>query len=114
MSATADTRPDALFIGDEHFASDVAAALIELGIAIPRDLQVVAHCEFPARDRSPLPFQRIGFDVREVLGAALAVLRTAIGHADGITPDSVSVQPVWEEQVAVVPAPEIGHGMDGF
>jgi DNA-binding LacI/PurR family transcriptional regulator/DNA-binding transcriptional regulator YhcF (GntR family) len=114
MSGAVNTRPDALFIGDERFASDVAAALIELGIAIPRDLHVVAQCEFPARDRSPLPFHRIGFDVREVLGAALGVLRTATGNREETAPDSVAVQPVWEDQVAVVPKVETGQGMDGF
>jgi DNA-binding LacI/PurR family transcriptional regulator len=49
--------------------------LLENGVAVPGDLQVVSHCNFPATGRLRLPIQRIGVDIRDLLAQAVASLR---------------------------------------
>lgn len=60
-------RPDALFVMDDHLVEFAAAGLIDAGVRIPEDLDVVAHSNFPWPAPSMVPMRRIGFDVRTVL-----------------------------------------------
>lgn len=74
MNPGAGARPDAMFIVDDNLAEGAAMGLVDSNIRVPHDLEVVAHCNFPWLAPSVLPFQRVGFDTRKLLDAAVNVI----------------------------------------
>lgn len=67
-------RPDALIISDDNLLEFATAGLLAAGIVVPRDLEVVAHCNFPYPTPSGVPVTRLGFDTRKVLAACLELI----------------------------------------
>jgi hypothetical protein len=73
-----------------------SAGLISANVVIPRDLDVVAHCNFPWPAPSVLPVHRLGYDIDEVLHTYLAILEK---KRDGErVPPEVQVRAVTEDQ----------------
>lgn len=60
-------RPDVLLVADEHFADDAVAGLIHNGITPGRDMDVIAHCSYPAPGRALPGVRRLGFDTRQLM-----------------------------------------------
>lgn len=67
MHAGQAERPDALLIADDNLVEYASAGLLSAGISVPRELEVVAHCNFPWPAPSVLSFMRLGFDIVTVL-----------------------------------------------
>jgi DNA-binding LacI/PurR family transcriptional regulator len=67
-------RPDGLIISDDNLVEYATAGLIDAGVKVPQDLDVVAHCNFPWPTPSVLPVQRLGYDARECLRICLDLL----------------------------------------
>jgi DNA-binding LacI/PurR family transcriptional regulator len=81
MHAGQDERPDGLIITDDNMLEPVTDGLIDAGVRVPDDLEIVAHCNFPWPTPSALPVCRLGFDASQVLAACLrAVDRQLAGH----------------------------------
>lgn len=66
-----DPCPDALIVGDDSLLDAATAGLINAGVRIPRDVEVVAHCNFPLTAGNIVPVTRVGFDIRRVLNACI-------------------------------------------
>jgi hypothetical protein len=97
MAAAPGDRPDALLVSDDNLVEHVTAGLVAAGVAVPGDLEVVAHCNFPWAVPSVLPMRRLGFDAREVLRACVdAIDRQRHG---GPTRERVEVAARFEEEV---------------
>src|SRR4029077_12261687 len=47
MHAGQDERPDALYIADDNFLEHASIGLINAGVRVPKDVEVIAHCNFP-------------------------------------------------------------------
>ncbi|MDX2227551.1 MAG: GntR family transcriptional regulator [Verrucomicrobiae bacterium] len=75
MMPPARQRPDALFITDDTLVDEALAGLLESGLKIPSDLEVVAHCNFPVPGRSLLPVVRLGYDIPAAFHSCLELLR---------------------------------------
>ena len=60
-------RPDGLFILDDNLIEDTTAGIVQAGITDPRELKVVAHCNFPWPAPSHFALNRVGFDIRDTL-----------------------------------------------
>ena len=60
-------RPDCLFIADDNLVEHVTLGLLDAGVRVPDDLEVVAHANFPWATPSAMPIKRIGFDIRHVM-----------------------------------------------
>ncbi|MFW6039364.1 MAG: GntR family transcriptional regulator [bacterium] len=69
-------RPEGLVVADDHLVEPVVAALADLGVAVPDDLAVVGHWNWPLRYGGSLPVHLIGFDARAQLEAAARLIRT--------------------------------------
>ena len=74
MHSRQTERPDGFVIADDNLVEYASAGLVDAGISVPRELKVVAHCNFPWPAHSVLPVQRLGFDAREVLQECFRVL----------------------------------------
>jgi DNA-binding LacI/PurR family transcriptional regulator len=97
MSQTQAARPDALIISDDNLVEHVMGGLTAAGVRVPKELEIIAHCNFPWPAPSVLPAQRLGFDAR-------AVLRTSIELIDrqrrGETvPPVTKIEAVFEEEL---------------
>jgi DNA-binding LacI/PurR family transcriptional regulator/DNA-binding transcriptional regulator YhcF (GntR family) len=66
-------RPDGLFIVDDNLVEGASSGLVEAGVNVPGDIEVVAHCNFPW-SLPVLPMQRVGFDTRQIMEAAVNVI----------------------------------------
>jgi len=67
-------RPDALFIRDDNLVPDATQGLLNAGVRVPDDVEVVAHCNFPHPTRSVVPAKRIGYDVRHLLHLSVEII----------------------------------------
>ena len=76
-------RPDALVITDDNLVEHVLSALISAGISVPDDLEVVAHCNWPAPVGSVLPVKRLGYDVGELMSVCVRLLERSASPDPG-------------------------------
>ena len=97
LAANPDCRPDALVITDDNLVPHATAGLLAAGSAACRDLVVIAHANFPHPTPSQLPAIRLGYDVREIVRACLALMDTQRAGQSG--PDLVEIPPQWEDEI---------------
>lgn len=64
-------RPDSLIVADDNLVEYAVSGLLAAGLQLPKDVEVVAHCNFPWPAPSPIPLKRVGFDARETLLACM-------------------------------------------
>lgn len=74
MDYPPEQRPDGLIIADDNLVEHACAGLLDAGMRVGVDLDVVAHCNWPWPVPSVLPLLRIGFDARDMLRRALACI----------------------------------------
>lgn len=67
-------RPDSLIIATDHLVEEALATIHDSGVAIGRDIDVVAHCNWPWPVESPLPIARLGFHSHKFLETALDII----------------------------------------
>lgn len=90
-------RPEGLILADDHFVEPVAEAIASMGDKAPRDLEIVAHANFPLTIPSPMPMRRIGFHANEMLERCLQCLQ--VQQSGQSVPDMQSVSAVREEDL---------------
>ncbi|MCX5662691.1 MAG: GntR family transcriptional regulator [Planctomycetota bacterium] len=74
MSLPPAERPDGLLILDDNLVEHATAGVIDMGVRVPDQLGVVAHCNFPRITTSLVPSSRVGFDARQVLVTAMDLI----------------------------------------
>ena len=67
-------RPDALFITDDNLVQAATQGLLNAGVRVPDDIDVVAHCNFPYPTPSAVPAKRVGFDMRQILRTSVELI----------------------------------------
>jgi DNA-binding LacI/PurR family transcriptional regulator len=88
--------PDALIISDDSLVEHATAGLVDAGVRIPQNLEVVAHCNFPAITPSMVPAKRIGFDVRQVLNTCLNIIDRRRQHKN--VPLITQIDPLFDDE----------------
>lgn len=71
----AKERPDSLVIATDNHVEEALSAIHGTGIVIGRDIEVVAHCNWPWPVESPLPITRVGFHSHHFLNHCLEAIR---------------------------------------
>lgn len=90
-------RPDGLIVTDDNLVEHATAGMVAAGVRVPRDLDVVVHCNFPWATPAALPVRRLGYDAREVLDHCLDWIdATRIGAETG---QSVLVPARFEDEI---------------
>jgi DNA-binding LacI/PurR family transcriptional regulator len=110
MSANRQDRPDGLVIMDDNLVPYATAGLVDAGVKVPEEVEVVAHCNFPHPTPSAVPAVRLGCDVRAILASAIdAIDRQRRGEAP---PMKIEIPALFEHEVQPVaerrPAPQHG------
>jgi len=66
--------PDALLVADDALLDGTLAGLMDLGLCPGRDIEVIAHANFPIAETLPWPIARVGFDIAATLDTFLDLL----------------------------------------
>lgn len=61
-----DTKPDALFVGDDYYVSDIVRGIERIGVAVPDDLHIIAHANAGARASTSIPMEWVEIDPQVV------------------------------------------------
>jgi len=100
MQGSPEQRPDALVVADDNLVEQSLAGLVTAGIHVPRDLDVVVHCNFPCPPMTVLPVKRLGYDIRQSLRLCIeSIDRRRRGET---VPDLQTLNPIFEEELPVV------------
>lgn len=92
-----DVRPDGLIIADDNLVSPISRGLINRGIRVEQELEIVAHCNWPWPPPSVLPMTRIGFDIGEILHCCMNAI--ALQREGKAPPESQRIQPLFEHEL---------------
>jgi len=93
----AQERPDALVVGHDALIEHVQAGLVAGGVAVPEDLAVVAQCAWPRLVPSVLPIRWLGYDLAELVDAALSCLQGKTAVNPGSEPTAYRLTPRFEQ-----------------
>ena len=98
MSQPAGNRPDAIVIFDENIVENALAGIADAGARIPKDVEVVAHSNFPCSMPGTAPITRLGFSVDRFLATSIDIIDAA---RRGLIPARVTmIPPVFESEIA--------------
>lgn len=93
MRGAPGERPDGLVIADDNLVPELTAGLAESGV---RDLQVVAHTNFPYPTPSAVPVTRLGYDVAQLVTTCMERIDQ---QRRGETPPALTLLPaLWESE----------------
>lgn len=97
MHAEQTRRPDGLIIYDDNLNGHVIAGLMDVGIRVPQDLDLVTHCNFPWAPPSTVSVKRIGYDAAVTLKLCVELIdRQRRGEPVALI---TQVKPVEESEV---------------
>lgn len=94
-------RPDALLVTDDNLVEYATAGLVDAGVRVPTDVDVVVHCNFPWPTPSVVPVRRIGYDAAQSLRACLNSID--VQRQGSPVPAPVMIPPLFEDEL---PLPE--------
>ena len=98
MYAGQKTRPDGLVVLDDNLVDDAVAGLVAEEARVPKDLDVVVHCNFPWPEVKVMPVKRLGLDIQAFLLTAIDLIdRRRRGEP---VPDVTPIESVWEEEIS--------------
>jgi DNA-binding LacI/PurR family transcriptional regulator len=66
-------RPDSLVVTDDTMLDAVINGLFAVGLSVPRDVEVVAHANFPVKPTA-VPVKRLGYDTRKILQTCVRLI----------------------------------------
>lgn len=90
-------RPDGLIISDDNLVEYTCRGLVQAGVRVPEDVEVVAHCNFPAPSPSVLRLARLGYDARLALGTCLDLIDAR--NRGETVPECTMVPPHFEWEI---------------
>ena len=92
-----DDRPDGLIIADDNVVEAATRGILESGVNVPQDMDVVAHANFPLPTPSMVPAKRIGFDMRQILSSGIGWIDAA--RRGDRPPKSMDIGAISDDQV---------------
>jgi len=88
-------RPDSLIIGDDNLVSPATSALVEMGVGVPQEIELVTHCNFPTPPDTAVPVARLGFNVSDMLKTAINVIQRKRQNLE--VPELIEIDPLLSE-----------------
>lgn len=64
-------RPDALVVCEDNMVESAMAAVVDSGMRVPQDLEIVTHCNWQAPVSTVLATRRLGFDAKAILDISM-------------------------------------------
>lgn len=89
-------RPESLILLDDNLFEPALAGILDAGINIPADLEIITHSNFPWKSECKVSVTRLGFDMHSLLELFLAELES---QRNGNPPQDASLEAVFEEEI---------------
>ena len=84
-----EERPDGLIIADDNLVEYGVAGAVDAGVQLGKDVDVVAHCNFPWPSPHGMAIKRLGFDAGQLLRRSIDIIdRQRRGEANS-DPESI-------------------------
>jgi DNA-binding LacI/PurR family transcriptional regulator len=114
MHGPANERPDALLVTDDNLLESVTAGVIDAGVPVPRDLEIVALCNHPWPTPGLLPVTRLGYNIRALMNRCIDLIDTQ--RRTRKRPSGATVGAVFEDELdpGDLPAPPLIAGSPGL
>jgi DNA-binding LacI/PurR family transcriptional regulator len=96
MRGPADERPDGLIVVDDNLVESACRGLLQSGVRVPADVEVVAHCNFPPPVASIMPISRLGYDIFHVMETCVELLERRRRSEDVAEMTRMAPQFEWE------------------
>ena len=93
-------RPDALIVVDDLLVGHAIAATVQAELQVAEDIDVVAYCNFPAKQAEASHVHYLGFDARDVLAACRKQL--ALLAANQPAEPMTSIAAKFESELTVI------------
>jgi DNA-binding LacI/PurR family transcriptional regulator len=97
FSGRPEDRPDGLIVADDTLVEGATTGLLAAGVHPPVDVEVVAHCNYPALPRAVTPVRLLGFDVRQIF--RMAMDRIDAWRGGEVQSTTQTVPALFEEEV---------------
>ena len=97
MHGNQTERPDGLIIADDNLVEPATAGLVDAGVRVPDDMDVVAHANFPWQPSSLVPAKFLGFDTRQILRVCIQTID--MQRQGRVPPRLTIVPPVFDDEV---------------
>lgn len=95
-------RPEALVVCDDNLLTSSLLGLKDLGLAVPDDVPVVSHANFPAPPPAGVDVIRVGYDMGEALRTMLECAQSI--SWEGGRPRSIKLSPLVASPEHALPA----------
>lgn len=69
-----EERPDGLIITDDNLVEYGVAGAVDADVQVGKEVDVVAHCNFPLSSPPGMPIKRLGFDARQLLQQSVEII----------------------------------------
>lgn len=99
MNPNQKQRPDGMIILDDNLVEHVTIAMMDAGLRVKEDLDIVAYSNFPLPAVSAFPVYRMGFDSRQLLENCLAAIDGQ--NANQTSNFQTLIKPVSEPEIPV-------------
>ncbi|MBC2603650.1 substrate-binding domain-containing protein [Puniceicoccus vermicola] len=80
--ADPEKQPDALIFGDDRLFCSASSAILEMGVQVPRDLQIVTHWNKGSGLLCPFPVARYVFDPSRVGAIVTSLIQKCLENPD--------------------------------
>lgn len=98
MDYPAEQRPDGLVIYDDNLTEHAVGGLLQAGVQIGRDVDVIAHCNWPWPVASPVPIKRVGFHARDVVSLSVRAIEK-MRKGEPLAQEQIKVPALFEEEI---------------
>jgi len=97
MQTARRRRPDVVFIADDNLVPHATAGIAASGTAVPDEVRVIAHANFPWPTSCSVPARRIGYDDRLILSTCVHTIDQMRAGQD--VPPRIAIEAAWEDEV---------------
>ena len=97
MSAGRRQRPDAPYLANPFLVESATQGLLQSGVQIPDDLDVIAAANFPYVSRIHVPVRWLGSDIRDLICRAVEVIDRC--HSGNPVPTSMTYHELFGEEL---------------
>jgi DNA-binding LacI/PurR family transcriptional regulator/biotin operon repressor len=99
MDYPPEQRPDGLMILDDNLTEHAVGGLLQSGLRVGQDIDVIAHCNWPWPVASPVPIQRIGFHAGHLVSLAVRAIQLARSNQP-LAVQQVKDSPLFESELS--------------
>jgi len=89
-------RPQALIVMDDNLFAPGLSGVLDAGLCIPEDLEILTHSNFPWQEASSVPVTRLGYDMDALLNQFIAELDS---QREGNVPQAHILPAVFEAEL---------------